>query len=754
MQIQWPRHSDQRRALPLSAQRLINFYAEQAPKDAKSPVALFNTPGIKEFCPVVGDGPIRGMEVMDGILYVLSGDVLYSVLEDCTHVALGSLVGDEKPSDALLTITGGSSGTISSITVDGVELLASAVNFTTDPKTTAALIPAATRTDIAPVVTYDTVEVFDSFPFDTGSLNITTHPNTVLDDLLVAFFGISINIGTDSVPQLPGAGLGASNYGVTITPEAGSGWTQMWHDKHTIREDVPSPDLGTPQFDLSASAWWKFASPTDVAAGNTYTFTFTEREPSVEGSALDNILWGGLLRVTGTDALQPVANWSVSTTNFDPTSQPTAPNLTTVQDNTRIYTSVQSGMRGTTSEWDGGDDSFGAFATSEGPSGATNGFLQFSWFYDPVIENGVGHTPPGEVGTIAIKNTSSKQMAVIGAIAFNGPQPNEDFDIAVNTVVDGSILITAPGPGFDGLDVVVTTTGDVTVECGAVIVDGSTTEEDEESSDVTGWVLSTATYLDKSYGDMGGGGSSDNFTFNPAFKSDGTRFFIVSAFADFVFEHNLSVAWDISTASYAGVLFNTTPEVGSSGSSRSVSFSSDGTKMYVLTQDGDKVIQYTLNTAWNLSTASYSGKTGSVSEDGAPNCVAFKPDGTKMYMVGWSTDKVYQYSLSSAWDISTLSYDSVSLDVSNEDTNPFSLAFSSDGIKMFMQAHGSGSTPSVYQYDLTAWDLSTAVYSSISFNASAEVSPSGGMTFSADGLYMYLVDQAVDKLHQYQTGSE
>lgn len=65
-------------ATPLSAQRAVNCYAEAQPKDAKTQVALFGCPGIEEFASC-GAGPVRGMHVMGGLLYVVSGQRLYSV---------------------------------------------------------------------------------------------------------------------------------------------------------------------------------------------------------------------------------------------------------------------------------------------------------------------------------------------------------------------------------------------------------------------------------------------------------------------------------------------------------------------------------------------------------------------------------------------------------------------------------------------------------------------------------------------------
>lgn len=65
-------------SLPISAQRAVNCYAEAQPKDAKTQVALLGCPGIIDFA-TCGAGPVRGMHTMAGVLYVVSGQRLYSV---------------------------------------------------------------------------------------------------------------------------------------------------------------------------------------------------------------------------------------------------------------------------------------------------------------------------------------------------------------------------------------------------------------------------------------------------------------------------------------------------------------------------------------------------------------------------------------------------------------------------------------------------------------------------------------------------
>ena len=114
-------------------------------------------------------------------------------------------------------------------------------------------------------------------------------------------------------------------------------------------------------------------------------------------------------------------------------------------------------------------------------------------------------------------------------------------------------------------------------------------------------------------------------------------------------------------------------------------------------------------TAGTLNYVGYENKSFDVgSQDTNPQGVRFKSDGTKMYVAGNTGDDVGQYSLSTAWDVSTASFDSVSLSVSSEDTTPNGLAFSSDGTKLYITGNANNK---VFQYDLsTAWDLSTASY--------------------------------------------
>ena len=84
------------RSRALSAERLVNCAAEIQQEGAKSPVALFSAPGLTSFASV-GSGPIRGMHVMDGVLYVASGAEVYKVSSAGTATLIGPIPAEGGP---------------------------------------------------------------------------------------------------------------------------------------------------------------------------------------------------------------------------------------------------------------------------------------------------------------------------------------------------------------------------------------------------------------------------------------------------------------------------------------------------------------------------------------------------------------------------------------------------------------------------------------------------------------------------------
>jgi sugar lactone lactonase YvrE len=67
--------------------------------------------------------------------------------------------------------------------------------------------------------------------------------------------------------------------------------------------------------------------------------------------------------------------------------------------------------------------------------------------------------------------------------------------------------------------------------------------------------------------------------------------------------------------------------------------------MYVIGGSGDAVNEYDLSSAWDVSTAVFLQNFSVAAQDTFPTGVFFKPDGTKMYVVGSTGDAVWSYDL-------------------------------------------------------------------------------------------------------------
>lgn len=232
-------------------------------------------------------------------------------------------------------------------------------------------------------------------------------------------------------------------------------------------------------------------------------------------------------------------------------------------------------------------------------------------------------------------------------------------------------------------------------------------------------------------------------------SSDGTKIYVVGRTNDKVYEYVLSTPWDVTTGSYNSVEFSVLSQT---TYPTDIAFKSDGTKMYICTSAEDKVFQYSLSTAWDLSTASYDSVSFDTSnEENNVQALAFSNDGTKMYTAGLEFDNVVEYDLSTAWNVSTASYNSVTLSTSTQTTTPDGLFFNADGTSLYVI---SSALDQVLQYDMTtAFDLSTASYTTASSSLNAHAATGKGGRFDNSGTRMYIVDSGADNVTQWTVGS-
>ena len=233
------------------------------------------------------------------------------------------------------------------------------------------------------------------------------------------------------------------------------------------------------------------------------------------------------------------------------------------------------------------------------------------------------------------------------------------------------------------------------------------------------------------------------------FKPDGLTFYALTRQnADSVEQYSLTTAWDISTVNTTPVNSFTTSS--QENAAQGLSFKADGTRMYVVGIN-DILYEYSMSTPWDISSASYNNVNKTLSTDNGPTDLFFKPDGTKFYVT--EANYVYEYSLSTAWDITTASLTTKSAAFSTKGgaTSTSGVYLNGDGTVLFTV---SSSTDRVYQYPLsTPFAVSSLGTSTISFLFSSQFSGAGAMIFGNNATKMYLSLAGSGRVYQYSTSA-
>ncbi len=251
----------------------------------------------------------------------------------------------------------------------------------------------------------------------------------------------------------------------------------------------------------------------------------------------------------------------------------------------------------------------------------------------------------------------------------------------------------------------------------------------------TAWDISTMSYTDALATSIG----VKSFAFDPT----GTQLGIVGS-SNRVRTHTLHYAWMLAYSVGSITVYLSLP----TATIRDLAYNSDGTAVTFFVSS-TAVVEYAcsaydLRTATSVAIAEFDVSA----QDATPNGVAFNDDGTKMYVAGASTKYVYQYPLSSAYDLtSATAVGVVSLDVSYLTTVPQGICFSPDGTEMFVVRVGTTATLARYTLS-TPWDLSTASYVSM-FDMSSEDTDMYNLVFTDDGMRFIICGQDNDYAYQY-----
>ena len=231
------------------------------------------------------------------------------------------------------------------------------------------------------------------------------------------------------------------------------------------------------------------------------------------------------------------------------------------------------------------------------------------------------------------------------------------------------------------------------------------------------------------------------------FKPDGTIMYITNRDPNNgdkaqVTQYSLSTPFDISTATKTsqtnllhknnlGVLFP-----------HAIEFKPDGTKMFLASNNSQtSIYQYNLTTPWDSSTVVWEKRfqIGNTTESDL-RTLSFKPDGTRMFTGGSNQGKIRAYILTNPWDLTSgVSLEAVSANLkTSSDTNFRNTQFDTTGSIMYIMGNTNNN---IHKYTLsTPWDVTTLSSTSTEYDTGSRFSEMRGFIFAASFTKLFVTD--------------
>ena len=241
------------------------------------------------------------------------------------------------------------------------------------------------------------------------------------------------------------------------------------------------------------------------------------------------------------------------------------------------------------------------------------------------------------------------------------------------------------------------------------------------------------------------------------FNNDGTKMYTVrnGGKTDAVIEHILTTPYDISTATE-----NNTKLLHRGGGNTNyiptqVVFNNDGTKMFISNHTGSYIEYYSLTTAFDISTATFDNQKNISAQEIRANSFAFNNDGTRMIVAGAGNEsqhRIHEYSLATPFDLSSTVTHLNTEDLSSTHNYIDGVIFNYNGTKMYTIRNQTNADNHISQFKLTTpYDVSTLSLEG-TFDVSSLISGSSDsreMVFSNDGSKMFIIDDGLEQVHEF-----
>ena len=238
------------------------------------------------------------------------------------------------------------------------------------------------------------------------------------------------------------------------------------------------------------------------------------------------------------------------------------------------------------------------------------------------------------------------------------------------------------------------------------------------------------------------------------FNPQGTRMYVTGIDEDRIRQYTLSVAFDVTST----ITLERSRLISSvENRPQDIKFNSDGTVIFVLGTENDGVARWSLSSPYDINSinqATIAADSTYTSLGGNPRGFDFNNDGTKMFVLDLTDERVEEYRLTTPYNPDTKI---LSKTFSTPQGSSFhqGLGFSPDGLKMFVvQSNsiggGNNNLNNIIEYNLTtSFDISTASLNGTYTTSHSSTEFIAGLAFNNDGSKMYHMNFVDDEIREY-----
>lgn len=229
-----------------------------------------------------------------------------------------------------------------------------------------------------------------------------------------------------------------------------------------------------------------------------------------------------------------------------------------------------------------------------------------------------------------------------------------------------------------------------------------------------------------------------------ALSPDGTVMFLVDRSTATIYQYDLSTPFVITSASYSGNSLNVSSQ---DSDPYDIAVITNGTRVYIAGNTNNDIFQYNMTVGWDLSTASYSGNSKSVdTETATPLAVEMTPDGTKLVVGNVVNTSIHEYTLSTPYELNTAG----TATARGGFIQCYAMNFSYDGGKIYFLTALAGRTFREYQLS-SPYDLSSPTFVGEISLSTEDSEPRGFAVDRTRGL-MLMAGDTGNAIVEYITG--